>query len=79
MKDIVMFILVISFVVMSLMTFDYFTKKKACQKWMIETDRELKFVSDFPFYWDCLIKTDSGWISGSHLYQEETPNIQIGR
>ncbi len=37
--------------------------KSTCNVWDTETNREVKFVKDYPWYADCLTKTDSGWIS----------------
>lgn len=50
--------------------------RAACDTWTEQTDREVKYVENFPWYSDCLVKTESGWISGAHLYQNETPDIK---
>lgn len=80
-RDLVIFIvagiILISVILTPLAFLDYQGKKSACAEWQVETDRQVKFVSDVPFYWDCLIKTESGWISGSKLEQIESPNIHI--
>ena len=66
-------ILVLFFLITSI---DYLALKKACETWRIESERPSKFVSDYPWYHDCLTKTKSGWISATHLYQQETPDLK---
>lgn len=68
-------VLLLALIIVPIAFFDYQGKESACAEWQVETNRQVKFVSDLPFYWDCLIKTESGWISGSKLEQIETPNI----
>ena len=55
----------------------YVADKSSCETWGEGTQREVKFISNYPWYFDCLVKTESGWISASHLYQQEIPNINL--
>jgi len=48
----------------------------ACNAWSISAERETRFVMSYPWYADCLTKTDSGWISAHKIQQVETPNIK---
>lgn len=50
---------------------DYTSKQKACSLWGIETRRETRFISDIPWYWDCIVKTDSGWVSAGKFEVRE--------
>ena len=54
----------------------FFAEMKSCESWGKGTGRETKFVASYPWYVDCLVKTDSGWISNHNLYQNETPDIK---
>ena len=59
-----------------LVAFTFVSRSNACEVWKSETGRPTKFVSDFPWYFDCYTKTESGWISAYKLEQVETPNIK---
>lgn len=59
-----------------LLYFHYIIVENACETWIMETNRESKFISNYPWYVDCLTKTESGWISTTHLYQQEIPNLK---
>jgi len=80
MKDVIIGLFIIfSFLCMcflGLAYFHYIIVENACETWKIESERESKFISNYPWYADCLTKTESGWISATHLYQQETPNLK---
>jgi len=46
-----------------------------CQTWTEGTGRNTKFVENYPWYFDCLVETESGWVSIDVLHQVETPNL----
>ena len=73
-SSIIVGVMVIGFLGISALSYN--TTKSICEKWDIETDREVKFIASYPLWADCLVKTESGWISGKHLYQNETPNLR---
>mgnify|MGYP001576713724 FL=1 len=48
----------------------------ACNTWGRESDRTYKFIGSFPLYADCLVLTENGWISASHLFQGEISDLK---
>lgn len=49
-------------------------EKDYCEDWGRSTGRETKYLYSNFFVTDCLVKTEQGWLSGSHLYANEINN-----
>lgn len=46
------------------------TYDSSCTLWGEETGREVKFISNYPWYSDCLTKSGTGaWISTSRIIE----------
>lgn len=72
---IVILVVIFTPIFLGVTALNYYSKRGTCHTWALESERETKFVSNYPWYADCLTKTESGWISAYKLEQVETPNI----
>lgn len=52
-----------------------YSMSRACELYRVSSEREVKFVRDFPWWWKCLVKTESGWIEYDNLKTIETPDL----
>lgn len=70
----ILFSLVIAFSFIFFMINEGMAKveRNSCASWGIETSREVKFIRPSFFYYDCLVNTQDGWISATHLYVDES-------
>ena len=67
----ILFILM-SLLIGNLMLYSY---QKSCESYQRYTDREIKIDTGYPFYVNCFVKTESGWIELEKIQLIETPNL----
>lgn len=70
--EIIVLFILISLSLRSLMLYSY---QKSCESYQRYTDREIKIDTGYPFYVNCFVKTESGWIDLEKIQLIETPNL----
>ena len=71
MKIFVTIILIVVGMFLALRALSHVVTQNYCESWGENTGRETKFISNFPLFHDCLVNTDSGWVSGTKFEVRE--------